>query len=237
MREGGLSISSVSSVVDKNLRLFAAIELPAHVRHKVRLHIDRLRAELSDVRASWIREENLHLTLKFFGDTPVEKVETLSQALNRAAKRLDPFEIEIGGCGSFPPRGKPKVLWIGIAELTTSPLPLGEDAVGGIADGPAPVLSAPPAVAGGYSGSLGTLNAALEDECARVGFPRDGRPFHPHLTIARLRQPSDARALAQLHREIGFESLIVGVKAICLIQSELSRAGSRYTVIARHDFN
>ena len=184
-------------------RLFIAIELPAGVRHKISQHTNRLRAELSDVRASWTREENLHLTLKFLGDTPLGKVGQLSQALQRAATNITPFEMQIAGCGAFPPHGQPKVLWIGTTD---------------------------------HSGRLPKLHAALEDECASAGFPRDTRSFHPHLTIARLRQPHGARALAQLHKQTEFDTLSVIVEDVCLIRSELSSEGSRFAVIASHKF-
>jgi 2'-5' RNA ligase len=182
-------------------RLFIAIELPTEVRYKIRAHIDKLRSELPGVRASWTREENLHLTMKFFGDVPVAQVESISAAAAHAVTFSHPFELIIGGCGAFPPKGQPRVLWIG----TEDP-----------------------------SGSLRTLHTALEDECANIGFSREQRSYHPHLTIARLRQPRGARELANLHESTGFDSLTVRVEDVCLIRSELSSKGSRYTTISRH---
>jgi len=182
-------------------RLFIAIELPAEVRHKIRNHIDRLRSESTDARASWTREENLHLTMKFFGAVPVTKVESISAAAARAVASAHPFTLSIGGCGAFPPKGQPRVLWIG----TEDP-----------------------------SGNLAKLHAALESECERLGFVREQRTFHPHLTVARLRQPHGARELARLHQDIGFDSLMVPVREIHLIRSELSSQGSRYTTLSRH---
>lgn len=187
-----------------SLRLFIAIELPAEVRHKIRQHTDRLRSEFPDVRASWAREENLHLTVKFLGDTPVEKVEMLSEALERAATKVESFDMKVAGCGAFPTVGKPKVLWIGVSSAASS---------------------------------LARLHEAIEDECASLAIARDPRSFHPHLTIARLRHPRGARDVAQLHKEIEFESLAVEAKDVCLIRSELSSEGSRYTVMARHEFH
>lgn len=188
------------SKAPESWRLFIAIELPATVRHKIKQHIDRIRRDLPEARASWTREENLHLTLKFFGDTPVERVEAVSAALKLAANQISPFEVEISGCGAYPTRGKPKVLWIGMNDP---------------------------------SNGLHELHGSLENECARAGFPRDRRPFHPHLTIARLRQSHEARRLANLHGKFGFDSVSFGVADICVIMSELSSEGSRYTVIAR----
>lgn len=184
-------------------RVFIAIELPASVRQRIKDHIDGLRHALPDARASWSREENLHLTLKFLGDTPVSQVETLSQATKRAARKALPFEIVVKGCGAFPPRGQPRVLWIGIEDP---------------------------------SGHLGKLQEGLADECAQAGFARETRPFHPHLTIARLRRPQGSRQLAALHEEMGFETETVGASGLAVVRSELRSEGSRHTVISRHEF-
>ena len=181
-------------------RLFIALELPAEVRRKISQHIDRLRAEMPDARASWTREPNLHLTLKFLGDVAIERIDAVDRALKRATSGGASFEMEIRGCGAFPTRGHPKVLWIGTS------------------DGP----------------HLSNLFEAIEREVGRLDFPREGRAFHPHLTIARLRQPQGARALAELHERSGFAPMLVNVKDVCLIRSELSSSGARYTIVARH---
>lgn len=187
---------------DESWRLFIAIELTAGLRSRLLDHIDRLRQAVPEARASWARAENLHLTLKFLGDTPVSSVEALAAAVEHAAARTTPFQIRAGGCGAFPLRGQPRVLWIGVADAT---------------------------------GGLTEVFQALEDECAKAGFPREERAFHPHLTVARLRQPQGARRLADVHQQIAFEPTTFSVDELCLIRSELMSAGSRYTVIARHE--
>lgn len=189
---------------DQFWRLFIAIELPSTLRRRLQDHIDRLTQAVPDARATWTREENLHLTLKFLGDTPVTKVESLSSAAHCSTNQVSPFELLVGGCGAFPLHGQPRVLWIGIQDP---------------------------------SGELNKYYRALEDECARAGFEHEERPFHPHLTIARLRQPQGARGLAELHKEMGFDRVPVNVRDVCLIRSELGAKGSRYTVIARNEFS
>jgi 2'-5' RNA ligase len=183
-------------------RVFVAIELPAPVRRKLIEHIDRLRILLPDERASWVPEENLHLTLKFLGDVPIPKIELVAQATQSAAELVEPFELIVGGGGAFPTTGQPRVLWIGI-----------EDS----------------------SGRLGLLHQTLEAACEKAGFAREQRPFHPHLTIARLRKPQGSRHLATMHKEIGFDRETVLASDLALIRSELSSAGSRHTVISRHN--
>jgi 2'-5' RNA ligase len=81
---------------------------------------------------------------------------------------------------------------------------------------------------------LARLQQALETECAAAGFKREERPFHPHLTIARPRQPTGTRALADLHRELGFAAMDLTVNEIVLMRSELGPDGSRYTALSRH---
>lgn len=99
-------------------RTFIAIELPRDLRARIAEHVERLREELPDVRASWVREENLHLTLKFLGDMPVADIPKLSLAVEAAVHAISPFEFVVGGCGAFPPHGQPKVLWIGINDAS-----------------------------------------------------------------------------------------------------------------------
>jgi RNA 2',3'-cyclic 3'-phosphodiesterase len=83
-------------------------------------------------------------------------------------------------------------------------------------------------------GKLGELYGRLEDECVKAGFKKEVRPFHPHLTVARLRKPQRARTLAAAHKAMGFEPAEIAVSELLVITSELSSEGSRYTVISRH---
>lgn len=86
------------------------------------------------------------------------------------------------------------------------------------------------------SGLLSKLQSHLEEECERAGFAREERPFHPHLTIARIRTPRAARQLSQLHQELGFEAIEFSVTELLVMRSELGPGGSRYTEISRHSF-
>ncbi len=83
-----------------------------------------------------------------------------------------------------------------------------------------------------YSGKLAELHERLEDEMEREGFTREAKSFHPHLTLARLREPKDARALAQAHKLMPFEPVSFSVAKLAVIRSELDKKGSRYTALA-----
>jgi 2'-5' RNA ligase len=197
-------------------RTFIAIELPAAVRQAVRQHIDQLRQAFPEVHASWSREDNLHLTLKFLGDVPVSRIATLSEAGATAARQSGPFELVVKGCGSFPPHGRPKVLWVGVQgkepDSGSSPVALSDDSQ-------SPLLR---------------VHASVENACAAAGFAPEPRPYHPHLTIARLRESKDVRALAEQHRQIDYPPHAFTVSEIVLFRSELSSKGAQHTPLSRH---
>jgi 2'-5' RNA ligase len=185
----------------QSLRLFAAIELPQGVRSRAASYIAKLREAAPQVRASWDKEDKLHLTLKFFGDVEERRVAPLTLALERAASSIDSFELRIQGTGTFPPSGQPRVLWLGVVDS---------------------------------SGRLDKLHSEIEEECAREGFPKEGKRFHPHLTIARLRSREGARQIAQLHKGMEVEGEAFDVGEVVLIRSELLPQGSRYTKLSSH---
>lgn len=96
------------------VRVFCAVELPEAVKEKIKAYIARLRREFPDVRASWSGDNKLHITLKFFGDTPLERVALISAAADRAASAAATLHLRIQSTGAFPSGGRPRVLWLGI---------------------------------------------------------------------------------------------------------------------------
>jgi 2'-5' RNA ligase len=97
-------------------RLFCAVELPDDVRARLQEHIARLRKEFPDAAASWSRVENIHLTLKFFGNVAVDRIPQISAAATRTTEQFSKFEIEVGKTGVFPRPSRPQVLWIGVSD-------------------------------------------------------------------------------------------------------------------------
>lgn len=86
------------------------------------------------------------------------------------------------------------------------------------------------------AGGLPRLHARVEQECAAAGFAREARPFHPHVTLARVRQANrETRALAHRHAETGFGPVAFGVKEIVLMRSDFGPGGSTYTALSRHE--
>jgi 2'-5' RNA ligase len=101
-------------------RLFIAVPLPEDAADAVRLVVDEVRGEplpagARDVR--WVRLDGLHLTLRFLGPTPQDRIAPTAAAVQAAAETAaGPIDIELGGAGTFPPQGRPRALWLGIVE-------------------------------------------------------------------------------------------------------------------------
>jgi 2'-5' RNA ligase len=93
------------------MRLFVALDIPEEVRSSLAALTAKLRPACRNAR--WVRIEGLHVTLKFIGETPPEKVEAISTALAAIPLRT-PFIINFRGLGFFPNGRRPRVLWAGI---------------------------------------------------------------------------------------------------------------------------
>jgi 2'-5' RNA ligase len=134
------------------MRLFAALPMPSPAREAIAGVLDRLRAANLPVR--WVRDEGLHLTLKFYGEVPAERREVIEESLRIAVRDTGPIPVRLTELGGFPSRRRPRILWIG--------------------------LDAPPA--------LELLQDRLERGGDLIGFPPEGRPFQPHVTLGRVRE-------------------------------------------------
>ena len=80
--------------------------------------------------------------------------------------------------------------------------------------------------------SLKQLHAAIEDEIAREGFPREPKRFSPHLTIGRVRDPRGAGRVAEDLIERGFAPEAFQSREVIVMRSDLSPKGSIYTPLA-----
>ena len=93
------------------MRLFVAIDIPEDIRSLLAGLATKLRTACRSAR--WARIEGLHVTLKFIGETPAEKMEMINSALAAIPFRAPVF-INFRGIGFFPNAGRPRVLWAGI---------------------------------------------------------------------------------------------------------------------------
>lgn len=93
------------------MRLFVAIELVPEIRETVR----RLLGELlcAAPSAKWVRPENLHVTLKFLGESSASQLESLKMVLSEV-RLAQPVRLDFRGLGCFPNEKRAKVFWLGM---------------------------------------------------------------------------------------------------------------------------
>jgi RNA 2',3'-cyclic 3'-phosphodiesterase len=93
------------------VRLFVALEIPRAVRDNLATLIKELRT--AGPKARWVRPENIHVTLKFIGEVPPDKLENIRAALSGVHSECA-AQLGFRGLGFFPNARRPSVLWAGI---------------------------------------------------------------------------------------------------------------------------
>ncbi len=96
------------------MRLFVAVPFPADVKNELGKLIDDWRREQGKI--TWVKKENLHLTLKFLGETPLEKLEVLKKNLTASLNGAAAFQVSLSGAGTFPNFNRARVIWVGVSE-------------------------------------------------------------------------------------------------------------------------
>lgn len=174
------------------MRLFAAIPVADEARRELVGLLGALCESGWPVR--WVREEGLHLTMKFYGEVAPERLEVIEESVQLAARGATRLELRLGELGAFPGPSRPRVLWIGI--------------------------EAPPA--------LRLLQDRLERGGEAIGFPPEGAPYRPHVTLGRVREGHrpprrglDAFTAAYARASFTASELV-------LFESVLGRQGPRY---------
>lgn len=87
-------------------RLFIAVDLPESIR-------DNLSAMAFGIPgAKWVTPEQLHLTVRFIGEVDGAVFRDIKSILSEVS--MASFSLRLKGVGFFPPRGAPRVLWVGL---------------------------------------------------------------------------------------------------------------------------
>ena len=96
------------------LRCFLAIELPKTIVKKIEEVQRDLKTSHADVK--WVYPENIHLTLKFFGNIEESRVDPILQSIGGLIQRTSPFSMKVQGIGAFPHSKNPRVIWMGLID-------------------------------------------------------------------------------------------------------------------------
>jgi 2'-5' RNA ligase len=94
------------------MRTFIALELPPQAVAAAGSVAAELKKTGADVK--WVRPENLHVTLKFLGEVDQDQIEPICRSLDRACQERRALRLSLNGCGAFPNRGRPQVVWLGL---------------------------------------------------------------------------------------------------------------------------
>ena len=96
------------------MRLFLALAADDEVKAAAADTLARLRRAPGDYR--WVDPRDMHVTLRYFGETPPERVPEIEKLMREAAAALTPFEVVYGGVGAFESLDDPRVVWVGLSE-------------------------------------------------------------------------------------------------------------------------
>ncbi len=187
------------------MRLFIALSLTPEVHSELDKFIRTLQSATGD-SVRWVPASNIHLTLKFLGETGEAQLKALTSTVGQVAGMTAPFDFSIRGTGVFPAWNHPRVAWVGV-------------------DAP---------------GELTALQAEIDSATRELGFPSEGRPFSPHLTLGRVNgwmSPNQLKAM-HTHMDEGKDRLFGSVHArqVVLFKSTLKPGGAVYSPAAVLDF-
>ena len=96
-----------------DIRAFLAIQLPDDVTTT----LGHLANQVAQARVGGlkpVRPENMHLTLKFFGNVNARQVESIVDTVTYTLKAIRPFTLRLGHVGAYPSNRSPRVLWVGL---------------------------------------------------------------------------------------------------------------------------
>lgn len=102
----------------EKIRAFLAIPLSSEARAVVAGVADELAGEVPERAVKWVSPERIHITVRFLGSTPLDKLEPLAGHLDRIAEQHAPFTLELDSLGCFPNERRPRVIWVGVAGQT-----------------------------------------------------------------------------------------------------------------------
>jgi 2'-5' RNA ligase len=98
-------------------RLFIASDPPVSVKTHLASLQKTLRQSGSDTQ--WVEPHNIHLTLKFLGDTLPEKTRDIAVLLDKIFKDQKSFVARLDCLGAFPSRHAPRIIWVGLRDDQT----------------------------------------------------------------------------------------------------------------------
>jgi 2'-5' RNA ligase len=176
------------------MRLFVAVPLPPPALEEAGALLRSLREREWPVR--WVRDDGLHITLKFFGEVTSDRVDAIEELVQFADAGMAPMELTLSGGGAFPSSHRPRVIRLEVRA--------GAD--------------------------LELLQDRLERAGEQIGFPPEGRPFRPHITLGRVKEGQRLPAGAMDRIESVPTGLPFLADQVVLFESRQTAQGPSYNV-------
>lgn len=181
----------------ENKRLFIAAEIPVEARKAVYQLGSSVLKNCDDARP--VKASNLHLTLKFLGNIPVDNIDLLNDAITDATLSFNKFSFVIDGkINAFPNKKKARTVYSAIGEGGTE-----------------------------FKLLYLSLEESLERDYRRFRIKNSPNDFIAHITIARLRHPVDINYA--INEAGTISPMKIECKNIVLFESMLESTGVRYT--------
>jgi len=181
-------------------RLFVGVRISVAASNALAGCAETLARRARDAGAElrWVAPINYHVTLSFLGWTGLEAIGGVCDALVAATAGETRASFRTARLGAFPSLDHASVLWAGVED----------------------------------GGALTRLARSIGGAMAGLGFEQTGaaggsaRPFHPHVTIARLRTPRAIREIVLPMAEQMFGD--TQLETVTLFESETKSSGSVY---------
>lgn len=182
------------------IRTFLAVDFDDPFLDEVAALAERLRGAPRLSSARWAARATLHTTLRFFGDTDDRQLAALRVLVHELAAGAPSFEVRAPSVHGFPQRDRAHVLVLDIDDVPDASLP-----------------------------KLSLFASRAEAAARSLGFAAESRPYHGHLTLARMRKAVDVSSLAG-----EAAALPPGhVTSVTLYASSSSPNGAVYTPLER----
>ena len=99
-------------MTEKLLRTFLSVPVPREVSSKKNMLYSTLETVDGDI--NWVKNIQLHLTLKFLGHTPESSIDNVIDHVQKITQNMKPFDLKIDETGCFPVPTRPRTLWLGV---------------------------------------------------------------------------------------------------------------------------
>ena len=97
---------------EKLIRTFISVFVPkeiVNIKEMLKTTIDT-----RGIKIRWVKDGNMHLTLKFIGNTTEESIDSINNAIHDVVKDTPFINLSISGTGCFSIRDRANTLWVGI---------------------------------------------------------------------------------------------------------------------------